>query len=373
MQKKTGTSKPAASDRLKSRLFVPILAGATLRERLLACVGALAGILLTSLICGTLYGQIYQLPLIVAPIGASAVLLFAVPASPLAQPWSIVGGNTISAVVGVTVALFINDPILAAGLAVSLAILTMSFTRCLHPPGGAAALTAVVGGPAITGSGFLFPFVPVGLNSILLVLIGIAFHTLSRRNYPHAVTATPLNTHGTQDPPAQARVGFQPADIDAALALLDETFDIDPGNLERLLRQVELEALVRAHANILCGEVMSRDVVSVSVDDEPKLARSLLLKHNLRILPVVDDRRRLKGTVGLREVMDGAGRIGTLMSPAVTASETDPALALVPALTDGRTHAVVTVDESQRVLGLITQTDLLALFAHRMGKPHYAA
>ncbi|MGO8048351.1 HPP family protein, partial [Rhizobium johnstonii] len=77
------------------------------------------------------------LPLIVAPMGASAVLLFAVPASPLAQPWSIIGGNTISALMGIISAYFIRYPIIATGVGVSLAIVAMSFTRCLHPPGGA--------------------------------------------------------------------------------------------------------------------------------------------------------------------------------------------------------------------------------------------
>lgn len=373
MLKKNRKTISRFSPRQRFALFVPILAGATLRERLLACLGALAGILLTGLICGVLYGQGAHLPLIVAPIGASAVLLFAVPTSPLAQPWSIVGGNTISAFVGVGVMQIIVDPILAAAFAVSLAILAMSFARCLHPPGGAAALTAVIGGPAIASSGFLFPFIPVGLNSLILVLLGIAFHGASRRGYPHVARSAPVNTHGTQDPPSQARVGFQRADVDAALALLDETFDIDPGDLDRLLRQVELEALVRAHGDLTCGEIMSRDVVSVTIGDEPKVARSLLLKHNLRTLPVVGPGGQVEGTVGLRELIEDLGRIGQLMSPAMTALETDPAVSLVPALTEGRAHAVVIVDGERRLKGLITQTDLLAVLAQQMGAPRRAA
>lgn len=356
--------------RQRFAFFAPILAGATLRERLLACLGALAGILLTALICGVLYGPGVHLPLIVAPIGASAVLLFAVPTSPLAQPWSIVGGNTISALVGICVVKFISDPILAAGVSVSLAILAMSFARCLHPPGGAAALTAVVGGPAIASSGFLFPFIPVGLNSLILVLLGIAFHGVSRRAYPHVAGPAPVNTHGTQDPPSQARVGFQRADVDAALALLDETFDIDPDDLDRLLRQVELEALVRTHNDLTCGDVMSRDVISVNENDAADFARALLLKHNLRTLPVVGARGRVEGSVGLRELTEKPGTVGKLMSPVVTALETDPAVSLVPALTDGRAHAAVIVDGERHLRGLITQTDLLAVLAQQMGAPH---
>ncbi|AHB48364.1 membrane protein [Hyphomicrobium nitrativorans NL23] len=369
MLKKNQPTKYELNARQRFALFVPILAGATLRERLLACLGALAGILLTALICGVLYGQGAHLPLIVAPIGASAVLLFAVPSSPLAQPWSIIGGNTISALVGVGVVQFISDPILGAGVSVSLAILAMSFARCLHPPGGAAALTAVVGGPAIGSSGFLFPFIPVGLNSLILVLLGIAFHGISRRSYPHVAVPGPINIHGTQDPPSQARVGFQRADVDAALALLDETFDIDPDDLDRLLRQVELEALVRTHHDLICGEVMSRDVISVHESDTADFARALLLKHNLRSLPVVGAQGRVEGSVGLRELTEKPGTVGTLMSPVVTALETDPAVSLVPALTDGRAHAAVIVDGERRLRGLITQTDLLAVLAQQIGGP----
>ena len=108
----TNSPNPASQQPPGRRLFAPILAGATLRERLIACLGALVGILLTGMISGSIFGAGASLPLIVAPMGASAVLLFAVPASPLAQPWSIVGGNTISAFVGVLSAMFVPDPTL---------------------------------------------------------------------------------------------------------------------------------------------------------------------------------------------------------------------------------------------------------------------
>src|SRR3954469_21072672 len=118
---KTGTGK-----KRRFLTFAPILAGATIRERLIACLGALVGIACTGLICNWVLGQNSSLPLVVAPLGASAVLLFAVPASPLAQPWSIIGGNTISALVGVIVAHFVHQPVLAPGIAVARALGAMS-------------------------------------------------------------------------------------------------------------------------------------------------------------------------------------------------------------------------------------------------------
>lgn len=344
------------------RLFVPILAGATLRERLLACIGVTIGIALTGVISGLAMGGGPHVALLVAPMGASAVLLFAVPASPLAQPWSIIAGNSISALVGVTVAHFVHDPVIASGLAVALAIAAMSFTRSLHPPGGAAALTAVLGGPAVVSAGFLFPFVPVALNATILVTLGLLFHRLARRNYPH-VAAPAANSHGTADPPPRERVGFRPEDVDAALATLDETFDIDRDDLERLLRQVELQAMVRSHRTLLCEDIMSRDVVSVPEHAPADAARQQLLDHNIRTLPVVDAEARLSGAVGLRELTKATDTVKGVMSKVGTALPDTPAMSLLPVLTDGRSHAVVIVDAERRILGLITQTDLLAAAA----------
>jgi CBS domain-containing membrane protein len=212
-------------------LFTPILAGATFRDRLLACIGAVAGIALTSLVTVAALGPA-AVPLLVAPIGASAVLVFAVPASPLAQPWPVVGGNILSALVGVAVARLVPVPHLAAGLAVGLAILAMSLARCLHPPGGAAALTAVIGGPAIAAAGWSFAIVPVGVNAALLAIAGILFHRVSGHAYPHR--PAPPEPH--------------PEDLDAALAAEGETFDIARDDLAALIARVEAARRARVAA-----------------------------------------------------------------------------------------------------------------------------
>ncbi|TPI18054.1 MULTISPECIES: HPP family protein [unclassified Mesorhizobium] len=353
------------------RLFVPILAGATLRERLIACIGAVIGIALTGVISGLAMGKGADVAMLVAPMGASAVLLFAVPSSPLAQPWSIIGGNTISALVGVTVAHFVHDTVIASGLAVALAIAAMSFSRSLHPPGGAAALTGVLGGPAVAAAGFLFPFVPVALNSIILVTLGFLFHKLSRRSYPHV--HQPAAGHGTADRPPAERVGFRPEDVDAALSALDETFDIDRDDLERLLRQVELQAMVRSQRTLLCKDIMSRDVISVPETALADEARKQLIDHNIRTLPVVDTDGRLTGAVGLRELTRATDTVKGVMSKAGTASPETPAMSLLPVLTDGRSHAVVIVDSSRHILGLITQTDLLAAAARVQAPAQFKA
>lgn len=223
------------------KLFNPILAGATISERSIACLGAFAGVALTAAM-----GFVFPIhsPLVVAPIGASAVLIFAVPASPLAQPWPVIGGNTISAFVGLGVAWAIPDVTIAAACSVALAIALMSLTRSLHPPGGAVALTAAVGGPAVVKWGAFFPIVPIGVSSLSLVALGVAFHALSRRSYPHR----PVPAQASSVPDYIAG-SFSSRDIDDALEQMGETFDIAREDLDRLLQYAEASAARRQASN----------------------------------------------------------------------------------------------------------------------------
>lgn len=240
------TIEPVATGAWKNRhslnrgmnvhLFRPILAGAQLPDRLIACLGAAVCIALTIVICTSLRFQAADVPIIVAPLGASAVLVFAIPASPLAQPWPVIGGNILSTLVGVVAFNVIPNTAVAAGVAVGLAILAMSLLRCLHPPGGAAALTAVIGSPAIHAAGYSFAFAPVGINSVALVCLAILFHRMSARSYPH---------HPAAIPAAAASTGLHLADIDAALKEMHESFDISREDLDALLTRAELHAQAR--------------------------------------------------------------------------------------------------------------------------------
>jgi len=220
-------------------LFRPILAGGTLPDRLAACAGALVGIGLTGVVSALLMHPHGSLLMIVAPMGASAVLVFAVPASPLAQPWPVIGGNVLSALVGIAVARLVPAPEVAVGLAVGGAILLMSLTQSLHPPGGAAALTAVIGGPAVAAAGWSFAVVPVGLNALILVACGLAFHRWSGHSYPHR----PVAVAGHQPPAIPEEP--HPEDVDRALADLGETFDVSREDLDLLFRRVAFHAQQR--------------------------------------------------------------------------------------------------------------------------------
>ena len=157
-------------------------------ERLISAAGGFLGILFILIVSTAVLGDKIAALLVVASMGASAVLLFAVPHGSLAQPWALIGGHTVSAFFGVACALLIPNSFIAAALAVGLAIGAMHYLRCIHPPGGATALTAVLGGPAVHALGFQFLLTPVLLNVaiILVTAIGVNYFFPWRR-YPAAL------------------------------------------------------------------------------------------------------------------------------------------------------------------------------------------
>lgn len=166
-------------------------------EKWLSAAGGLVGLTAVMLISQVPMGTAGSVGL-VASMGASAVLLFAVPHGPLSQPWAVMGGHLVSAVVGVACAKLITQPLFAAPLAVSVAIGAMHFLRCIHPPGGATALSAVVGGETVRQLGFHFVLTPVLLNAVTILLIAVLF------NYPFAWRRYPIglaNRKSRKPPP----------------------------------------------------------------------------------------------------------------------------------------------------------------------------
>jgi CBS domain-containing membrane protein len=147
-------------------------------------VGGCVAIAVIVLVCRHFVG-VDGAGLLVASMGASAVLLFVLPEGPLSQPWAVIGGHVSSALVGVTCASLVSDPLLAAALAVGGAIGVMQVLRCVHPPGGATALSAVVGGPAVHALGVSYVVTPVLLDAALIVSVAVVFHgLLGKRRYP---------------------------------------------------------------------------------------------------------------------------------------------------------------------------------------------
>ncbi len=132
------------------------------------------------------YFEAHDINLLMASFGASAVLVFGAPQSPLAQPRNVMGGQFISAIAGVTCQIFLaHSPTLAACTSVSLAILLMTLTKTLHPPGGASALLAVVGDASIKKLGYVYAVVPCLIGATIVVAFGIFIsYATGRRHYP---------------------------------------------------------------------------------------------------------------------------------------------------------------------------------------------
>ena len=153
-------------------------------ERIVSAIGGFAGIL-GILLVSSLFLPVSSAALIVGSMGASAVLVFGVPHGPLSQPWSVFAGHLVSAVIGVSCAKFIPDLFIASSVAVGLAIGVMHYIRAIHPPGGATALSAVVGGTEVYDLGYLFVLMPVLLNVIVILVVAILFNSsFYWRRYP---------------------------------------------------------------------------------------------------------------------------------------------------------------------------------------------
>lgn len=206
-------------------------------ERLLSALGGFLAIAAALWLGRDLEGHAQVL--IVASMGASAVLLFGVPHGALSQPWPVIGGHFISAIIGVACQRWIVDPIIAAAAAVGIAIGAMHYARCLHPPGGATALTAVIGGPSVHALGYGYLLHPILPNVLMLLAVAVGFNALFRwRRYPVAWVRA-------RTPPARNYLSLQPEDLAHALQQIDSFIDVDPDDLERIVALAESHAAAR--------------------------------------------------------------------------------------------------------------------------------
>ena len=320
---------------------------------------------------------------LVAPMGASAVILFALPSSPLAQPWAVVGGNTLSALAGIAVVHALPAGpwgVAAPALAGAVAVALMIGLRCLHPPGGAAALLVVLGGVA----DWHFALYPVATNALLLVLAATAYNRATGKPYPHRQGEVPA-------PSTEGR--FVDADIDRVLARYNQVIDVPRDELHALLEAAESEAYRRRLGELSCADVMSREVVSVEFGTALQEAWALLRERHIKALPVVDRARRVVGVVTLADFMRGAEFeqhagvgarlrhflrptpgmhsdkpevVGQIMTRRVQVARADRSLAaLVPVFSSTGHHHIPVVDEELRLVGILTQTDLVRALVHR--------
>ena len=359
------------------RAFIPQPLHAGNREIWTACLGVVLSLAVTEAVCRHLPGGG---PALVASMGASALLAFALPSSPLAQPWAMIGGNLISALVGLACAAVFPHTGLAAGMAVALSIAAMFLLRCLHPPGGALALAMVLAPAADHGPGFIVG--PVLANALLLTLLADAFNRQLRRGrfQPHAPAPV---AHHTADPLPGERIGFSAEDLDRALDEHGELLDIRREDLLDVFRSAEWHAYHRRFGQVRCLDIMARDVVRVHEDAPLTEVWALLARHKVKALPVVDAENRLRGIVTAHDIL--LGKQGHAFVPSLPVRHgrepvrevmTADVRAVTPAqsiadlaglFSDGGLHHLPVIDGERRVVGMISQSDLVAaLFKLRL-------
>lgn len=233
-------------------------------EKWISAVGGFIGILAVLWISGSVLDH-QGAAMVIASMGATAVLLFAVPHGELSQPWPVLGGNLISAFIGITCAQQIADPFVAGGVAVGLAIVAMYYLRCLHPPGGATALVAVLGGESVEQLGYAFLVTPVLENG--LVILGVAVLV----NLPFRWRRYPV---GLARPRAEAESGSREkamiahSDLVYALSQLDSFIDVSEQDLIRIYTlavhhshspvpcHLQGEACTHGSDNCICRQLM---------------------------------------------------------------------------------------------------------------------
>jgi len=367
------------------RRFLPAALTIPTAERWRIVAGAALGVLVTGLLSRWLSPD--STSWLVAPIGASAVLVFAVPSSPLAQPWSVIGGNTLSALVGTACALLIPDTALAASLAVALAIGVMMLARCLHPPGGAAALLVVLA----HHSTWSFVVFPILCDSLLLVTAGIVYNGLTRRPYPHRHA---LENQATAPPHASR---FTRADLNAALQHYNQVLDVDPDDLVELLQHAEAAAYQRTLGELRCQDIMTPNPQAVEFGTALDEAWALMRRYRVKALPVVDRVRRVVGIVTVADFLrharldehaglavrlqhmlrpsrqthsDRPEVVGQIMTRQVrVASAQRQAVELLPLFSEAGHHHLPIIDQENRLVGIVTQSDLVRALSQAVQAP----
>lgn len=204
-------------------------------EKLISTAGGFIGVLLVLLVSGRIL-DFHGAALVVASMGASAVLLFATPHSALSQPWSLLGGHLISAFIGITCAKLLANPFYAGALAVALSIAAMHYLRCLHPPGGATSLVAVVGGEPVRALGYWFMVTPVLANVMIILVVAVAANYPFRwRRYPEWLSV-PANAPGAGQEPHAEKCMIAHSDLVYALSEMDSFIDVTEEDLLQIYK-----------------------------------------------------------------------------------------------------------------------------------------
>nr|WP_233144707.1 HPP family protein [Methyloprofundus sedimenti] len=335
-------------------------------------------------------------------MGASAVILFFIPNSPLAQPWPLIGGQLCSAFIGMSCALNIAETASSSAIAVGGSVLAMLLLRCLHPPGAATALAPVMAGHSITSLGYSFMLVPVGINLIIMLILTIIFNRwIMNLDYPSALASKEeekIQRHHATIP--EYKIGITQQDIELALKNSDSFIDITATELRHLLSSAEMNTFKRVRGDICCVDIMQREITTVEYGTEVEDAWKLIQSKKLKVIPVVDSANRVIGIITwhdffkhinlnaydslqdqFRRFIRRTARIHTnkpevvghiMTQSVVTLPEMAHIVELIPLMSMQGHRQIPIINAEQRLVGMVHQANLVAALynqdlAHAMG------
>ncbi|WP_455198668.1 HPP family protein [Kaarinaea lacus] len=338
----------------------------------------------------------FTVPFMVASMGASAVLLFVIPASPLSHPWSFVGGHLVSAFIGISCVKLIPDLNVAGAVAVSGSIIAMYYLRCMHPPGGAAALLTVYGGDAIHALGYQFLLSPLLLNLAIMVMCTMAYWKIA--NIRQRQITTPAKTGldrylaSKEQSRSLATVPFTDQDLSNAIAAMDTFVDITKEDLKEIFAQAVRQSHSHQLKNTPCKELMNPNISSVEFGTGLDKTWQLLEQYDVRGIAVVDTFNRLIGIVTIHDFISHATKLdnnkneendiseliallckdtpgfesdkpevaGQIMShPVIFAMEEDSADQIIPLFSQHQIHHIPVLDKNRKLKGMLTRDSFL--------------
>jgi len=378
----------------------------SIKGKLLAVVSSFIAILAVAWITRTFGVSHAAKPIIVASMGASAVILFITPGSPLAQPWPLVAGQLVSALTGMLCSQVFADTAFAAAFAVGGSILVMLLLRCLHPPGAATALTPIMAGDSIKSLGYGFVLMPVACNVVILLVMAIAVNRwLLRHPYP-SVSHSADNKKRTPSvivQPSQ-QVGILEQDLEQALENMDMFMDVSAADLSKLFTDAQMQSFKRYRGNITCADIMVKNIQAVEYGTDVEEAWKIMHGEHLKAMPVIDRARRVIGIItwndffkfidmdtnqSFREKFrafirrtpdvstDKPESVGHIMtSPVSVLPEHTHIVDLIPLMSSRGYRQIPIVNNENRLVGMVHQANLIAALynaGHEHGKYNFSS
>ena len=272
-----------------------------------------------------------DIPFILASMGASTIILFLIPSSPMGRPWAFFAGNIISAVIGITCAQLFTNLLISIPIAMVITLIVMQLTRCIHPPGGATALIILLGSEQIHNLSYQFLITPLLLNLIILAACAYGFNHLlqqRRRKTPHIPQAWHQRHNQTI-----TQASLSEDDLRQVLNQQSEYIDVNAKQLHQLFNQAHQQRQQRLLGNLLCHELMEPTPLEAEFGTELHVVWKWLTENENSATVVIDRARHVLGIVTLSDFIKHAEafdlpsqdeRITALITPTPTLTSDKP-------------------------------------------------